>query len=407
MTTAARRLESAGVSIVCVFNDMEVRTECLDRSIDRYRGFVDVDFIPLDNRAHQFSTAGAALNHGAAMARHDLVVLVHQDVYLHSIDRLVEAGASLLDRSWSMLGASGVTSSGEVIGLLRDRTDLIGRSAPTPVEVDTLDEVLFMVRRDTMLSRPLIEEDDLAWHAYAVEYATRLRTSGERVGAVDLEITHNSLTINLDRLDVAHRVVGDMYPDLKPIHTTCGTIQGRRLKMKDLPVVRDHRWRVRWIRNSVGARRLSRKVPVTVILSDIRHDVDLLKFGASDPLHVINVNDTEAFVEGPEAWLRLSRLGKPVDFIAVDAGSGLDSCLERLSERANVLVTGLDEKGIIRLCGGIGADRRWAIGIQSGDHWALAGRVLDDLPQAWSKSAAVPLGSRPPNRVPFIRHQEE
>lgn len=399
MSTAAGRPKTAGVSIVCVFNNAEVRTECLDRSIDRYQGPVDVDFIPVDNRARQFSTAGAALNHGAAVARHDLVVFVHQDVYLHSIDRIVEAGAGLLDRSWSMLGASGVTSTGEVIGLLRDRTDLIGRSAPTPVEVDTLDEVLFMIRRDVVVADPLTEQGDLAWHAYAVEYATRLRRSGDRVGAVDLAITHNSLTINLDRLDVAHRVVGDMYPDLRPIHTTCGTIQGRRLTFKDLPVVRDHRWRVRWIRNSVGARRLSRQIPATVILSDIRHDVDLLTFGESDPLHIINVDDSGSFGREPEGegWLRFSRLGKPVDFIVVAADGELDSCLDDLSETANVLVTGLDEAGVTRLCRRSGVGRDWAVGIQSGDHWALSGPVLSDLPDAWSEPAAVPLGSRSPN----------
>ncbi len=380
---------------MCVFNNLEVRAECLDRSIERYEGVVDVDYIPVDNRDHQFSTAGAALNHGASLARHELVVLVHQDVYLHSIDRLVEAGVALLDRSWSMLGASGVTSTGEVIGLLRDRTDLIGRSAPMPVEVDTLDEVLFMILRDVMLSDPLTEESDLAWHAYAVEYATRLRRSGHRVGAVDLAITHNSLTINLDRLDVAHRVVGDMYPELQPIHTTCGTIQIRtRLKLKDLPVVRDHRWRLRWIRNSVGARRLSRTLPITVILSDIRHDVDLLKFGARDPLRVINLDSTGSFAASATGWLRFSRLGKPVDFRAVATDNELHSCLDQLPQTTNVLVTGLDEGAVGRLCGGVGASRHWAVGIQSGAHWALSGPVLAELPGAWSRPAAVPLGSR-------------
>ena len=136
---------------------------------------------------------------------------------------------------------------------------------------------------------------------------------------------------------------------------------------------------------------------MTVILSDIRHDVDLLKFGAGDPLHVINVDDTGSFAREAEGWLRFSRLGKPVDFTVVGADSELDSCLDDLSETTNVLVTGLDEAGVTRLCGTSRARRDWAVGIQSGDHWALSGPVLRDLPDAWSEPAAVPLGSRPPN----------
>ena len=214
MATAAGRPER-GVSIVCVFNDRA--SVGVPRPLDRspIRAIVDVDYIPVDNRRTpvQYS-AGAALNHGARRGPARSRRLRAPRRLPHSIDRLVEAGAGLLDGPWSMLGASGVTSTGEVIGLLRDRTDLIGRPAPTPVEVDTLDEVLFMIRRDVVLADPLIEESDLAWHAYAVEYATRLRRSGDRVGAVDLAITHNSLTINLDRLDVAHRVVGEHIPRL-------------------------------------------------------------------------------------------------------------------------------------------------------------------------------------------------
>lgn len=393
MTTNSERRPPSGVSIVCVFNNIDVRTECLDQSISRYQGIVDIDYLPIDNRNQQFSTAGAALNHGAARARHGLVVFVHQDVYLHSIDRIVEAGVGLLDGSWTMLGASGMTSAGELVGLLRDRTDLIGRSAPSPVEVDTLDEVLFMIDRDVLLTDPLTEEADLAWHAYAVEYAARLRSSGRSVGAVDLQITHNSLTINLDRLDVAHRVVGSIYPDLRPIHTTCGTISNEHPKFKDLPLVRDHRWRKRWFMDSVVARRISKQSRVRVVLSDIRHDVDLLAFGTALPLHVINIDGSETFVEDPPGWLRLSRLGKPVHFAAVSEEQ-LDPRLADLPRTANILVTGLGERAVAHLCGGGTSDRAWIVGVQSGDHWALSGPVSDQLPDHWMRPSAVPMGGR-------------
>ncbi len=73
-------------------------------------------------------------------------------------------------------------------------------------EVDSLDEVLFMMRRDQILRHPLSEEADLSWHAYAVEYGARLRSMGYRVAVANIPLTHNSLTINLDRLAEAHQV---------------------------------------------------------------------------------------------------------------------------------------------------------------------------------------------------------
>ena len=116
-----------GISIVCVFNNAEVRKDCLDRSIDAYGGPVPVDYIPVDNTAHDFRSAGAALNHGAARARHEVVVFVHQDVFLHSLDRIAQAAALLDGDEWGVLGANGVTDRGVSVGRIRDRRGDLAR----------------------------------------------------------------------------------------------------------------------------------------------------------------------------------------------------------------------------------------------------------------------------------------
>ena len=79
---------AASVSIICVFNDPEVRRGCLDRSIAEHRDEAAVEYLPIDNVDGSFATAGAALNHGASLASHDYLVFVHQDVYLHSLAAL-------------------------------------------------------------------------------------------------------------------------------------------------------------------------------------------------------------------------------------------------------------------------------------------------------------------------------
>ena len=62
-----------------------------------------VEFLPVDNVDGRYRSAGAALNHGASMARNDVVVFVHQDVFLHSLAAVIRAastGASVCKDCW-------------------------------------------------------------------------------------------------------------------------------------------------------------------------------------------------------------------------------------------------------------------------------------------------------------------
>jgi hypothetical protein len=382
-----------GISIVCVYNDSGVLQNCLNRSIAAYSGDLDVDFIPVNNTAHAFTTAGAALNHGVRRARHSLVAFAHQDVYLHSIERLAAVGAALNDTGWGLLGANGFTAHGMSVGRMRDRVLLIGAPAARPVDVDSVDEVLFMVLRDVVLKHPFTEDPQLAWHAYAVEYGLRLRQLAMRVGAVDLAVTHNSLTINLENLDVAHRHVGELYPHLLPIKTTCGTIETPQPGWRDLPLVREHGWRIRWLRQSLQAVRVRRRISVPVVLSEICYDVDLLQFSDESPLHLINLDRPGGFAEYSSQPLLVTRYGRPVIMRAAQTAPDLLAILEEIPSTSRTLVTdlSLDDLHTIGLRF---ADRDWVVGFQPGAIWLLGGPIVRELPSEWSQPRAVPLGFR-------------
>src|ERR1700757_2148227 len=117
------------VSIVCVSNNSQVLNDCLIRSVDTHRTTApETELIAVDNSRKQFSTAGAALNHGGSLAHNEVCVFVHQDVYLHSLVRLEEVAAALLtDNGIGLLGAIGITANGDLPGRIRDRVVLIGR----------------------------------------------------------------------------------------------------------------------------------------------------------------------------------------------------------------------------------------------------------------------------------------
>lgn len=389
-----------GISIVCVFNDVDVRQHCLDRSISDYQGAGAVDYVPVDNTTHAFTTAGAALNHGARLARHDVIVFVHQDVYLHSIDRLIEAAALLPEGGpWGILGASGVAESGAVVGRLRDQVQLLGSDAPLPVAVDSLDEVLFMIRRSQVLAEPLSEDPELAWHAYGVEYGLRMKALGLGVGAVNLAVTHNSLTINLARLNVAHARVAALHPSAVPVRTTCGTVGGDSTsRLKSLPVIgpvaAKHGWRYQWFQESRLARRASRRAGLPAVIGDIRRSVDTLEVGSDRTLHVVNVDDVGGFVGYGANPLALLRREQPVCARTVDTPDDLVAALESLPAGESTLVTDLDVDHVEPV-GELLRERgeEAVLGVHDGMLWLLTGSAATHLPETFGTRRATPLGT--------------
>ena len=188
-----------------------------------------------------------------------------------------EADRSLLARETFVLVV-------QVNGRIRDRVILLGTQASRPHDVDSLDELLFMAPRSLIAREPLSEAPELAWHAYAVEYGLRARSLGLRVCALDLPVTHNSLTTNLDRLDVAYAAVAAQYPGSLPVRATCGTIGGHRAAARGAGPLAAHRWRYRWMRESLAAYAGRWAAGGgACVLGDIRVDIDEQRVVAAVP----------------------------------------------------------------------------------------------------------------------------
>jgi hypothetical protein len=298
------------LSIICVFNDALVREQCLDSSIERHRAEVDdLDYVMVDNREGAFQSAGAALNVGASRARHDHLVFAHQDVVLHSLTALEQAVAVLeADHSIGLAGAFGVERAGRLVGRIRDRVVLIGERADEPVDVDSIDEVLFIVPRRVFDRERLSEAPEFAWHAYAVEYGLRLRQNGLRVCAVDVPLTHNSLSINTARVDAAVAELTRAYPDALPVRTPSGIVTRRLSARRRGGLIGRHAWRLRWLRESVAAHVGRRAVKgARCVLGDIRWCIDDLLAGGADPLLIVNLDRDGTFIDDRPNPLVLKR----------------------------------------------------------------------------------------------------
>jgi Glycosyltransferase like family len=390
------------VSIVCVFNDADVRRRCLDRSIEEHRHEAEVEYLTVDNVDGSFATAGAALNYGASLASNDFVAFIHQDVYLHSLRALSEAAGVLAeDDRIGVVGAIGVDAGGRLVGRIRDRVVLLGEPAMHPTDVDSLDELLFMTRRSLVGREPLTESAELGWHAYAVEYGLRARSLGLRVCAVDLPLTHNSPSTNVDRLDAARDAVAAAYPDALPVRVPGGVIAGPSQPPARSKTVSRHGWRYRWLRESAAAH-VGRLTSGTrfCVLGDIRLEIDeLLAIDPDSSFLVINLDPQGGFADRGPTPLELIRRPHAVELTA-EAMPGL---IERLAERdpgsstllTNLTIGDLRDLKIAELRSGAsyldGQNRVLGFRREVG-YWMLLGPAAAAAPQRWGSPRATPLG---------------
>jgi hypothetical protein len=247
-----------------------------------------------------------------------------------------------------------------------------------------------MVPRPLLEREPLTEDPELAWHAYALEYGLRVRALGKRVCAVDLPVTHNSLTVNLDRLELAYSAIAAKHPAGMPVFTPQGKVPRVRGRTGRLS---SHRWRYRWLLESIRAqqgRRAMRAAPW--VLADVRLDIDdvLARIPADAPLLVINVDAYGGFVDERPGPLALSRAGRPVLFTSGTVGH-VSASLESAGE-APVLLTNLRLDDVRVLAARLEA-RRVVMGYWSSlGYWALLGVPGPSLPASWGERRAKPLG---------------
>lgn len=378
------QLGPVSISVVCVYNDTAVRRDCLDRSLGRYARGEDcssrVEYIPVENINGTYKSAGAALNYGALRARNDVVVFVHQDVFLHSIEAVIRAAGEMERGNFGLLGAIGVRGDGGIVGFVRDRTVLLGGPVTEPTDVDSVDEVLFMVPRRLIVREPLTESPDMAWDAYAVEYGLRIRRLGLRVGVAHIPVTHNGMNNGHSGLSLAHAQVAEQYRDMLPIRTTCGVVNRKavtdsyRLRFASLvPLYR------KIVAVLAAVRTIHKFTNVPLIYADTRLEVDeIISHAPGRRMYLFNNTSGKSFTDG-DGFLELKRFDRCIILAAgelIELSQILDDC----PQSAWLLLTNLTSHDIEKVAPGI-ARRELSIGFSlSMGFWILIGAELSELP---------------------------
>ncbi len=173
-----------------------------------------------------YGSASAAYNAGIEKASADLLVLVHQDVYLPAgwLAGLARAVAALSeqDPDWGVLGVWGIRPSGEGAGFLYCGANrgVLGDAFKGGVEVETLDEVLLIVRKSSGVR---FDGQLRGFHMYGADICLEARRQRRKCYAVAAFCVHNTNQYGMLPLQFwqAYLALRRKWKDQLPIQTAC------------------------------------------------------------------------------------------------------------------------------------------------------------------------------------------
>jgi ubiquinone/menaquinone biosynthesis C-methylase UbiE len=176
-------------------------------------------------------SAAEGLSQGIERASHDIVVCLHQDMYLpEGWPERFRAQWDLAEKQFGALGVAGVygvkREAGRAVrlGHVVDQLRYYREGDSFPARVDTLDEIVLAVRRNT----PLRFDPSLGFHLYGADIALQAKGRGLPAVVLNSLCFHNQATVGVPP---AYRdsacALAAKWPAELPIPTPCAEIDRR------------------------------------------------------------------------------------------------------------------------------------------------------------------------------------
>jgi hypothetical protein len=203
-------------------------------------------------------SAAKAYNAALASAKNEIVILVHQDIYLprgwfQQLESAIHSIAAT-DPQWGVLGVYGIASSGAYHGHLYCNAGqtVLGRPFVEPVEVGSLDEVVLILRKSSGLR---FDPEMKGFHFYAADICLTATQRGLKNYAVPGFCFHNANGYGMFPRSFweGYFHIRRKWSALLPVKTPCIEID-RSL----WPFLRGTIWRFFWLKKS--RRPLARRV---------------------------------------------------------------------------------------------------------------------------------------------------
>lgn len=213
------------LSVLCVYNNKDVLNSMLITSLSNQS--TKYELLCADNTDKKYSSASEALNDLVRASTGNHAVIVHQDVAFSDPLFLERLESDL--NSLGAYGVAGVAGVGPDSGGIRsvitqgsDRTK-VGLIIDRPTEVQTIDEVMFCIRK-SLLNQELFDTELCDnWHLYSVEYCLRAASLGLRNYVLPYSVYHLSTGVtNAGYFVSLKKVLSKYRKQCKCVFTTMG-----------------------------------------------------------------------------------------------------------------------------------------------------------------------------------------
>lgn len=189
------------ISIIVIVNNEEIYHGFLENL--NQQDFKDYELIAINNYNHEFNSATKAFNKYIKEAKNELLMFVHPDIRFLKTDSLSQIVQSVNElKEFGIVGVAGAKKgeNGERVIITNivhgSKKEIAGYPLIKPEEVQTLDECLFLIRKDYLKKVKFKERD--SWHLYAVEYCLNALSNGDKVYVIPANVWHMSNGKSLD-----------------------------------------------------------------------------------------------------------------------------------------------------------------------------------------------------------------
>jgi len=215
------------LSIICASNNKKILDECLGKSLKK-QTYKDYELIVVDTKKYKYTGATDALMSGASEAKGDILIFVHHDVIMENeneLNNIVEQINKIDD--FGILGIAGAPyQKGTLVGNITNgdsKIHISNEMISKPTEVQTLDEVMFIIKKDNLEKHPF-NLDNKTWHLYAVEYCLLMKERNKKVLVIPSNIHHLSAgaSMNNEYYKQLRKLCKQYGKKYKTINTTVG-----------------------------------------------------------------------------------------------------------------------------------------------------------------------------------------
>ncbi|KZX10265.1 glycosyltransferase [Methanobrevibacter filiformis] len=184
------------MGIICVYNNEKILNEYLIRGLNNQKDN-NFNLFLVDNRNNKFKSAAAAFNYAASKVDAEYLVFTHQDIYLPE-GWVVETEKII--KSLKNPGVIGV--AGKSLFDYNILTNIEHDTPPrkpnpsipisNPVEVETVDECLFIIPKSVFDENKFDTTCCDGWHLYGADYCLDMKNKGYNVYVIPTYLYHVS-----------------------------------------------------------------------------------------------------------------------------------------------------------------------------------------------------------------------